>query len=36
MYGSTGRSTGRFYGSIGTLLVVVALSVVLLVRSFMA
>jgi uncharacterized membrane protein YecN with MAPEG domain len=36
MSGSTGRSTGRFYGSIGTLLVVVALSVVLLVRSFMA
>jgi uncharacterized membrane protein YecN with MAPEG domain len=36
MSGSTGRSIGRFYGSIGTLLVVVALSVVLLARSLMA
>ena len=33
MSGSTGRSTGRFYGSIGTLLVIAALSVVLLIRS---
>ena len=36
MSGSTGRSAGRLYGSIGTLLVIAALSVVLLVRSFTA
>jgi uncharacterized membrane protein YecN with MAPEG domain len=36
MSGSTGRSTGRFYGSIGTLLILAALSVVLLVRSVTA
>ena len=36
MSSSTGRSAGRFYGSIGTLLVIAALSVLLLVRSFMA
>jgi hypothetical protein len=36
MSGSTGRSTGRFYGSIGTLLILVALSVLLLVRSVTA
>jgi uncharacterized membrane protein YecN with MAPEG domain len=36
MSGSMGRSAGRFYGSIGTLLVLAALSVLLLVRSVMA
>jgi uncharacterized membrane protein YecN with MAPEG domain len=36
MSGSTGRSTGRFYGSIGTLLILAALSVLLLVRSVTA
>jgi hypothetical protein len=34
--GAWGRTPGRFYGSIGTLLILVALSVLLLVRSFMA
>lgn len=33
MSGSTGRSAGRFYGSIGTLLILAALSVLLFVRS---
>jgi len=36
MSGSTGRSAGRFYGSIGTLLILAALSVLLLVRSVTA
>jgi hypothetical protein len=36
MSGSTGRSTGRFYGSIGTLLILAALSVLLLGRSVTA